>query len=71
MNLNPMQLFGVGGYSSFPVLRLCSVEGNSNVLFMRVIRSQVKVNMHVRKEGNENIFVATDGMEKFFPKNKV
>jgi UDP-N-acetylglucosamine--N-acetylmuramyl-(pentapeptide) pyrophosphoryl-undecaprenol N-acetylglucosamine transferase len=65
----PDAVVGVGGYSSFPVLRYAqakdiptfihesnSFAGKSNILLGK---KAVKV------------FVATDGMEKFFPKNSL
>jgi UDP-N-acetylglucosamine--N-acetylmuramyl-(pentapeptide) pyrophosphoryl-undecaprenol N-acetylglucosamine transferase len=65
----PDAVIGVGGYSSFPVLRYAqakriptfihesnSYAGKSNILLGRQAKK---------------IFVASDGMEKFFPKNKL
>lgn len=68
-NFRPDAIIGVGGYSSFPVLRFGqakriptfihesnSFAGKSNILLGRKATK---------------IFVATDGMEKFFPKEKI
>lgn len=65
----PHAVMGVGGYSSFPVLRYAqtkaiptflhesnSVAGKSNILLGKRVQS---------------VFVGTPGMEKYFPKNKI
>ncbi len=65
----PTAVVGVGGYSSYPVLRMAqskriptfihesnSFAGKSNIL---LAKKAIK------------IFVATDGMERFFPKQKI
>ena len=65
----PDAVIGVGGYSSFPVLRFAqtkkiptfiheanSFAGKSNILLGRKAKK---------------IFVATDGMEKFFPADRI
>jgi UDP-N-acetylglucosamine--N-acetylmuramyl-(pentapeptide) pyrophosphoryl-undecaprenol N-acetylglucosamine transferase len=65
----PDAVIGVGGYSSFPVLRLAqtrriptfihesnSLPGRSNIMLGRRATK---------------IFVAAEGMEKYFPKNKI
>ena len=64
----PDAVFGVGGYSSYPVLRLAQTfniptflhesnafAGKSNIMLSRKAKK---------------VFVATEGMHKFFPKNK-
>src|SRR5690349_17732669 len=66
---NPAAVIGVGGYSSFPVLRFGqakriptfihesnSFAGKSNILLGRKATK---------------VFVASDGMENFFPKEKI
>jgi UDP-N-acetylglucosamine--N-acetylmuramyl-(pentapeptide) pyrophosphoryl-undecaprenol N-acetylglucosamine transferase len=68
-NFHPDAIIGVGGYSSFPVLRFGqakriptfihesnSFAGKSNILLGRKATK---------------VFVATDGMEKFFPREKI
>ncbi len=68
-SFRPDAVIGVGGYSSFPVLRYAqqqgiptyiheanSFAGKSNILLGKKARS---------------VFVATDGMEKFFPADKI
>jgi UDP-N-acetylglucosamine--N-acetylmuramyl-(pentapeptide) pyrophosphoryl-undecaprenol N-acetylglucosamine transferase len=65
----PDAIIGVGGYSSFPVLRLAQTrkiptfihEGNS-----LPGRSNIMLGKRVTK-----IFVAAEGMEKFFPGKKI
>lgn len=61
----PDAVVGVGGYSSFPVLRLAQAKGIPS--FIHEANSFAgKSNMLLGKKSNR-IFVATDGMEKFFP----
>ncbi len=68
-SFKPHAVIGVGGYSTYPVLRLAqnrgiptfiheanSLGGKSNVLLAK--RAQ-------------KIFVASEGMEKYFPENKI
>lgn len=68
-NFKPDAVVGVGGYSSFPVLRWAqarripsfihesnSFAGKSNIMLGRKARK---------------VFTGTDGMEKFFPKEKI
>jgi len=68
-NFHPDAIIGVGGYSSFPVLRFGqakriptfihesnSFAGKSNILLGRKATK---------------VFVASDGMERFFPKEKI
>ena len=64
----PDAVIGVGGYSSFPVLRYAQAQGIAT--FIHEANSFAgKSNMLLGKQARK-IFVATDGMEKFFPKEK-
>ena len=63
----PDAVIGVGGYSSFPVLRYAQSKGIAS--FIHESNSFAgKSNMLLGKKAVK-IFVATDGMKKFFPKN--
>ncbi len=65
----PDAVVGVGGYSSFPVLKHAQHMGIPT--FIHESNSFAgKSNMMLGKQATK-IFVATDGMEKFFPKNKI
>jgi UDP-N-acetylglucosamine--N-acetylmuramyl-(pentapeptide) pyrophosphoryl-undecaprenol N-acetylglucosamine transferase len=65
----PDAVIGVGGYSSFPVLRYAQAQGIAT--FIHEANSFAgKSNMLLGKQARK-IFVATDGMEKFFPKEKI
>ena len=65
----PDAVVGVGGYSSFPVLRYAQVKGIPT--FIHESNSFAgKSNMLLGKKAAK-IFVATDGMEKFFPRDKL
>lgn len=65
----PTAVIGVGGYSSFPVLRLAQIKGIPS--FIHESNSFAgKANISLGKNANK-IFVASDGMEKFFPENKI
>lgn len=64
----PDAVIGVGGYSSFPVLRFAQLKGIPT--FIHEANSFAgKSNMMLAKKATR-IFVASDGMEKFFPANK-
>ena len=66
---NPDAVIGVGGYSSFPVLRFAQAKGIPT--FIHESNSFAgKSNILLGKKATK-IFVATDGMEKFFPKEKI
>ena len=68
-NFRPDAIIGVGGYSSFPVLRV----GQSKRIPTFIHESNSfagKSNILLGKKATR-IFVATDGMEKFFPKAKI
>ena len=65
----PDAVIGVGGYSSFPVLRLAQAEGIPS--FIHESNSFAgKSNILLGKKATK-VFVASDGMEKFFPANKI
>ena len=65
----PGAVVGVGGYSSFPVLRVAQAQGIKT--FIHESNSFAgKSNMLLGKKATK-VFVATDGMEKFFPANKI
>lgn len=65
----PDAVIGVGGYSSFPVLRFAQSQGIKT--FIHESNSFAgKSNMMLGKKAAK-IFVAIDGMDKFFPANKI
>ncbi len=65
----PVAVIGVGGYSSFPVLRYAQSKGIKT--FIHESNSFAgKANIMLGKKATE-IFVASDGMEKFFPAGKI
>jgi UDP-N-acetylglucosamine--N-acetylmuramyl-(pentapeptide) pyrophosphoryl-undecaprenol N-acetylglucosamine transferase len=68
-NFRPDAIIGVGGYSSFPVLRFGQAKGIPT--FIHESNSFAgKSNILLGKKATK-IFVAADGMEKFFPKEKI
>jgi len=68
-NFHPDAIIGVGGYSSFPVLRFGQAKGIPT--FIHESNSFAgKSNILLGKKATK-VFVATDGMEKFFPKEKI
>ena len=65
----PDAVIGVGGYSSFPVLRYAQAKGTAT--FIHESNSFAgKTNILLGKKARK-IFVATDGMQKFFPAEKI
>ena len=65
----PDAVIGVGGYSSFPVLRYAQVRAIPT--FIHESNSFAgKSNILLGKKATK-VFVATDGMEKFFPAEKI
>ena len=65
----PAAVVGVGGYSSFPVLRYAQSLGIKT--FIHEANSFAgKSNMLLAKKATR-IFVASDGMQKFFPAGKI
>jgi len=68
-SFQPTAVIGVGGYSSFPVLRYAQSKGIKT--FIHESNSFAgKSNIMLGKKATK-IFVASDGMEKFFPKEKI
>ena len=68
-NFKPDAVVGVGGYSSFPVLRYAQAKHIPN--FIHESNSFAgKSNILLGKKATK-IFVASDGMENFFPENKI
>ncbi|GEO10292.1 undecaprenyldiphospho-muramoylpentapeptide beta-N-acetylglucosaminyltransferase [Segetibacter aerophilus] len=65
----PDAVIGVGGYSSFPVLKQAQLKGIPT--FIHESNSFAgKTNMLLGKKATK-IFVASEGMEKFFPATKL
>jgi UDP-N-acetylglucosamine--N-acetylmuramyl-(pentapeptide) pyrophosphoryl-undecaprenol N-acetylglucosamine transferase len=65
----PDAVVGVGGYSSFPVLRYAQARGIPT--FIHESNSFAgKSNMMLGKKATR-VFVASDGMDKFFPADKL
>ena len=68
-SFKPTAVIGVGGYSSFPVLR--TAQANGIPTFIHESNSFAgKSNIMLGRKA-KRIFVASDGMEKFFPANKI
>jgi UDP-N-acetylglucosamine--N-acetylmuramyl-(pentapeptide) pyrophosphoryl-undecaprenol N-acetylglucosamine transferase len=68
-SFKPNAVIGVGGYSSFPVLRMAQSRRIST--FIHESNSLPgKSNIMLGKRATK-IFVATEGMEKYFPKDKI
>lgn len=68
-SFHPDAVFGVGGYSSYPVLRYAQQKGIPN--FLHEANSYAgKANMMLGKNATM-VMVATAGMEKFFPSDKI
>lgn len=68
-SFKPIAVIGVGGYSSFPVLRYAQSKGIAT--FIHESNSFAgKTNIMLGKKATM-IFVAADGMEKFFPPEKI
>ena len=68
-DFKPDAVVGVGGYSSFPVLRYAQMKGILS--FIHESNSFAgKSNTMLGKKATR-VFVASDGMEKFFPAGKI
>jgi UDP-N-acetylglucosamine--N-acetylmuramyl-(pentapeptide) pyrophosphoryl-undecaprenol N-acetylglucosamine transferase len=68
-SFQPTAVIGVGGYSSFPVLRFAQSKGIKT--FIHESNSFAgKANRMLAKNATK-VFVASDGMEKFFPAQKI
>lgn len=65
----PTAAIGVGGYSSFPVLKYCQSKGIKT--FIHESNSFAGKSNILLGRNATKIFVASDGMEKFFPKDKI
>jgi UDP-N-acetylglucosamine--N-acetylmuramyl-(pentapeptide) pyrophosphoryl-undecaprenol N-acetylglucosamine transferase len=65
----PDAVIGVGGYSSFPVLRYAQTKGIPT--FIHESNSFAGKANKMLGKGAVKIFVATDGMEAFFPAQKI
>jgi UDP-N-acetylglucosamine--N-acetylmuramyl-(pentapeptide) pyrophosphoryl-undecaprenol N-acetylglucosamine transferase len=65
----PDAVIGVGGYSSFPVLRYAQTKRIPT--FIHESNSFAGKSNKLLGKGATKIFVATDGMEAFFPKGKL
>ncbi len=65
----PDAVIGVGGYSTFPVLRYAQSRGIPT--FIHEANSHAgKANMMLAERAVK-VFVSSEGMEKFFPQNKI
>ncbi len=68
-NFKPDAAIGVGGYSSFPVLRFAQARGIKT--FIHESNSFAgRSNIMLGRKATR-VFTGTDGMEKFFPKEKI
>ena len=68
-NFKPHAVIGVGGYSSFPVLRYAQSKGVPS--FIHESNSFAgRSNILLGKKATR-VYVATAGMEKFFPEEKI
>ena len=65
----PDAVIGVGGYSSFPVLRFAQAKGIPS--FIHESNSFAGKSNRLLGKKATRVFVATDGMEKFFPADKI
>ena len=68
-NFKPDAVIGVGGYSSFPVLRYAQVK-NIPTFIHESNSFAGKANIMLSKKATR-IFTASDGMENFFPAAKI
>jgi len=68
-NFRPDAVIGVGGYSSFPVLRSAQAKGIPTFIHESNAFAG-KSNMLLGKKATK-VFVATSGMERFFPAGKI
>ncbi len=65
----PDAVIGVGGYSTFPVIRLAQTKGIPTFI-LESNSLPGKSNMMLAKKARK-IFVASEGMEKYFPAQKI
>ncbi|OIR02989.1 UDP-N-acetylglucosamine transferase [mine drainage metagenome] len=68
-SFKPVAVIGVGGYSSFPVLKYAQTK-NIKTFIHESNSFAGKSNIMLAKNATM-VFVATDGMKKFFPKEKI
>ncbi len=68
-SFKPTAVIGVGGYSSFPVLRYAQAKGIDT--FIHESNSYAGKSNKMLGKNATKIFVAIDGMNKFFPFNKI
>ena len=68
-SFKPTAVIGVGGYSSFPVLRFAQAKGIDT--FIHESNSFAGKSNRLLGKKATRIFVAIDGMDKFFPSNKL
>lgn len=68
-NFKPDAVIGVGGYSSFPVLRYAQARGIKT--FIHESNSFAGKSNKLLGKNATKIFVASDGMEAFFPASKI
>jgi len=68
-NFKPDAAIGVGGYSSFPVLRFAQSQGIKT--FIHESNSFAGKSNRMLGKKATRVFVAIDGMEKFFPAEKI
>ena len=65
----PDLVFGVGGYSSFPVLKYAQQKGIPS--FLHEANSFAGKTNQLLGKNAKTVFVATPGMEQFFPVDKI
>jgi UDP-N-acetylglucosamine--N-acetylmuramyl-(pentapeptide) pyrophosphoryl-undecaprenol N-acetylglucosamine transferase len=65
----PDAVIGVGGYSTFPVIRLAQAKGIPTFI-LESNSLPGKSNLMLSKKAKK-IFVASEGMEKYFPAEKI
>jgi len=65
----PDAVIGVGGYSSFPVLRFAQAKGIPT--FIHESNSFAGKSNIILGKNATKVFTGTEGMEKFFPKEKI
>jgi undecaprenyldiphospho-muramoylpentapeptide beta-N-acetylglucosaminyltransferase len=68
-DFNPHAVVGVGGYSSFPVVRLAQTRGIPT--FIHESNSYAGKSNKILAAKATKIFVASYGMDKFFPTEKI
>lgn len=68
-SFNPQAAIGVGGYSTFPVLRYAQARGIPT--FIHESNSYAGKSNKLLAKNARLIFTASDGMEKFFPPSRI